>query len=237
MTKIAVINANSGVSDAEIQKWMMAVAGQLANEFFDAWGIGVNTIMRFIGPGMKPDPDEWWVSCLANSDVADALGLHDQTPTGQPLGKVFVETTIKDGDSASVCFSHEVLELLVDPFINLMAQSRDGRIYALEVCDAIEADACGYVSAINGVLLSDFVTPAWFSDTPTWAPGTKFDYTGHVAKPFQLAPEGYISVFENNGWTQVNADRGAMRRRPRVGSRRERRMTGRQSWLNSTKVF
>lgn len=137
MTKIAVINADSGVTDEEIQKWMQAVATQVANEFFDAWAIaGVD--MRFIAAGDKPTPDEWWMTCLPNSDVADALGYHDLTPTGQPLGKVFVETTLKDGMSASVCFDHEMLELLVDPYIQLAAQARDGRLYSYEVCLAEE---------------------------------------------------------------------------------------------------
>src|ERR1017187_5593977 len=197
MTKIAVINENSGVSDEEIQKWMQAVATQVATEFFDAWAIaGVD--MRFIAAGDKPTPDEWWMTCLPTSDVADALGYHDLTPTGQPLGKVFVETTIKDGMSASVCFDHEMLELLIDPYIQLAAQAKDGRLYSYEVCDAVEDDKCGYPGTpVAGggdiVLLSDFVTPAYFS-TFGHAP---FDFMNKLKAPFTLAPGGYISVFNN----------------------------------------
>ena len=235
MTKIAVINANCGVTDEEIQKWMQAVATQVANEFFDAWAIaGVD--MRFIAAGDKPTADEWWMTCLPTSDVADALGYHDLTPTGTPLGKVFVETTIKDEMSASVCFDHEMLELLIDPYIQLAAQAKDGRLYSYEVCDAVEDDKCGYLG-VNGVLLSDFVTPAWFCDTVPMF-GAKFSFNAQVRGPFALAPGGYISVFNNGTWSQINADLNPRaRNRAKVGSRRERRAAGRNVWRLSTKVF
>jgi len=56
--------------------------------------------------------------------------------------------------------SHELLEMLADPWINWCATGNDSKIYALEVCDAVEADDLGY--DIDGVRVSDFVTPAWF---------------------------------------------------------------------------
>lgn len=236
MTKLAIINTpGSGATDAEVQSWMLAVADQLANEFFDAWTIaGVD--MRFIAAGDKPTPDEWWVTCLASSDVADALGYHDLTPTGLPLAKVFVQTTKDDGAQPSVCFDHEVMEMLVDPYIQLAAMSTDGKLYSYEVADAVEDDACGYKAA-NGVLLSDFVTPAWFSDMALWPAGTKFSFNKKVSAPFNLAPGGYISVYENGEWSQLNADVRAVRQRPRVGSRRERRRIGHNDWMLSTKTF
>jgi len=43
------------------------------------------------------------------------------------------------------------------------ARGTDGKIYALEVCDAVESDKLGY--EIDGVMVSDFITPAWFEPT------------------------------------------------------------------------
>ena len=45
----------------------------------------------------------------------------------------------------TVTFSHrELLEMLADPNINLCAFDEDARrLYAYEVCDAVEADALG----------------------------------------------------------------------------------------------
>lgn len=233
MTKLAIINdPDSGASDAEVMRWCVAVSYQLANEFFDAWGIaGVE--LRFIGPGDKPAPDEWWVTCLANSDEAGALAYHDLTPHGMPLAKVFVGTMLKDGVSASVGFDHEILEMLADPNIQLEARHANGDSYPLENCDPVEADECGYKAA-NGVLLSDFVYPSWFSSQGN-AP---FDYKGHLTAPFTLASGGYAMVVRNGNYVQLNGDRvHASKLRPAVGSRREKRRTPRDTWRRSTKVF
>ena len=78
--------------------------------------------------------------------------------------------------SWTVTLSHELLEMLADPWINWCAQGDDGKIYALEVCDAVEADRMGY--EIDGVLVSDFITPSWFE--PTHA--DRVDFKGRIVK-------------------------------------------------------
>jgi len=83
-----------------------------------------------------------------------------------------------------VTLSHELLEMLADPWINWCAQGSDGRIYALEVCDAVESDSLGY--KIDGVLVSDFITPSWFE--PTQA--DRIDFKKRVSRPMELAPGG-----------------------------------------------
>jgi len=42
-------------------------------------------------------------------------------------------------------------------------QSMIPEIHALEACDAVESDKLGY--EIDGVMVSDFITPAWFEPT------------------------------------------------------------------------
>ena len=55
---------------------------------------------------------------------------------------------------------------------------------------------------IDGVLVSDFITPAWFE--PTRA--DRVDFKRRIAKPLELAAGGYISVLDAaGGWTQVAA--------------------------------
>jgi hypothetical protein len=90
-------------------------------------------------------------------DQAGALGYHEMTRNGTPLGKVFAGLDIRSGSSWTVTLSHELLEMLADPWINWCAEGSDGRIYALEVCDAVESDSLGY--EIDGVLVSDFIGP------------------------------------------------------------------------------
>src|SRR6266581_3514657 len=97
-------------------------------------------------------------------DFAGALGYHDLTKQGLPLGKVFAGSDMKLGYNWTVTASHELLEMLADPDINLTAFVQDsdtsGILYAYETADACEADEYGY--KIDGVLVSDFVFPSWF---------------------------------------------------------------------------
>src|SRR5882672_9437152 len=91
----------------------------------------------------------WWMGMFDTADQAGALGYHDLTTAGLPIGKVFAKTTLDAHDLVFVTLSHEVLEILGDPDINLIVQ-KGGRGYSYEVCDAVEDDSLGY--DINGVL-------------------------------------------------------------------------------------
>ena len=114
--------------------------------------------------------------------------------------------------------------------------------------------------APQSVLVSDFVYPDFFVQQPP--PGAQFDHQRKIARPFSLLPGGYLSVLDlgnlAQGWQQITAaDALAMRMssgqeesqtgcfptppdcsrtsmaRPRVGSRRERRMIPRADWVRS----
>jgi hypothetical protein len=243
---IAILNdASSGVSDADGQAWTEAIAHQVLNDFGPRWHNGGH--FEYVPIGKKAPADAWVVALLDTSDQAGALGYHDLTPAGLPLGKVFAGTDRQYGGSISITLSHEVLEMLGDPWINLTAQADDGKFYAWEASDAVEDDSLGY-PAPNGVMVSAFVTPAWFGHgaEPVSYP------QGRVTKAFELAPGGYISVFDpssGQGWQQVTAQRAPASTEepqaaqfaaeqihaiPRVGSRRERRFRGRGQWVVST---
>lgn len=232
---VSIVNdPSSGEKDADIKRIVAALSKQLANDFGPVWHTGAH--LHFVDSKSKPPIGTWVIALLDSSDVAGALGYHDLTPAGLPLGKVFAGTDRQYDQKVSVTLSHELLEMLSDPWISLTAQADDGRFYAWENCDAVEADGLGY--DIDGVTVSDFVTPAWFGHG-----AGPVDHQGHLTRPLQLAPGGYISVFDpqsGQGWQQVTrqatgqtpADRFAGR--PRVGSRRERRFVGRQAWVHST---
>jgi len=212
-------------------------------DFAPVWGIDAD--LEFVPPGTRPPPGTWWLAILDNSDQAGALGYHDLTSQGLPLGKVFAQSDIESGNNWTVTASHELLEMLADPGINLAAfverVGQDGIhagiLFAYEACDACEADQYGY--QIGGTTVSDFVFPSWFE--PFWRPGTtQFDYKNQIKQPFELLPGGYIGVnglSAGVGWQQLTeqpAHAAPQRVRPRVGSRRERRRTARSEWKPST---
>ena len=235
--KIAVINASTVLKDADAGKAVPALQAQVHNDFAPAWGVDADLV--FVPKGSQPPAGAWWLTILDNSDQAGALGYHDLTDRGLPLGKVFAGTDIQYGSQWTVTASHELLEMLGDPDINLAAyvdQPNGGmRLYAYEVCDACEADQFAYKT--DGVLVTDFVYPAWFESFRK-AGSTQFDRQGRINEPFQLLSGGYIGIFDcpsGNGWTQITGDRKARHysMRPPVGSRRERRRTPREEWLRS----
>jgi len=231
--QIAVLNKSTMISDDEIAPIVAAAQKAVDRHFEPAWGATAR--LQQVPTGQDPPPNSWWIAFFDDSDVANALGYHDVTDEDLPLGKAFVGTVQHYGASISVDFTHELFEMLADPYVMLDVQiDARGSRYAHEVCDAVEADNLGY--HVDGILISDFVTPEWF------APGFAgpFDFKGHTDESLQLLPGGYIGVWiPGRGWTQRFA-RGVgdytdeladqpSRIWPRVGSRRQRRRRHKRS--------
>lgn len=70
-------------------------------------------------PLLKKCQGWWWLVLLDTSDEAGYLGYHEATIDGMPLGKVFVKTAEAANRAWSVTASHELLEMLADPWLNL----------------------------------------------------------------------------------------------------------------------
>jgi hypothetical protein len=238
---ISVINASTIVHDDEVETVTRALQQQVSRDFAPVWG--VDATLNFIGKGAKASPGSWWLTILDNTDQAGALGYHDLTSESMPIGKVFAGTDKQYGLVWSVTASHELLEMLGDPDINLTVfvqpDDKTGTLYAYEVCDPCEDDAFAY--EIDGVKVSDFVYPAYFESFRK-ARSTRFDHQGHLTAPVPaLLNGGYLSAFNvggGTGWNQITAARpsGRIDRafiRNRVSSRRERRRLPRNQWALS----
>ena len=204
--KIAVINKSTIVTDYDLRQAVIAIQTQVHRDFYPAWAIDA-TITWFAPTAVIPS-NFWQIVLFDTADVAGALGYHDLTPSGQPLGKIFAKTAATNGYSWTVTLSHEIVEMLVDPYVNLTVfnQTSDtaGRLYAYETADAVEDDHLGY--RINGVLVSDFVFPAWFDGFRPES-STRFSQMNNVHAPFQLAKGGYASYYDVTvgGWKQTFA--------------------------------
>ncbi len=143
--------------------------------------------------------DGWAMVFLDDADQPGALAYHDLTPAGLPLSKVFVKTTLQNGDLVSVSASHELVEMLVDPAINLMSTGPDPKAtYAYESADPVEQLSF----AVNGIPMSDFVYPSYFEGFHP--PGSvPFDRMNQVKRPFQILKGGYQIIFKNGKWSQI----------------------------------
>ena len=235
--QISVINESTVLSNTDVTPAVAALQKQVTNDFGPVWGIAAQ--LTVTPKGQQPPAGSWWLVLLDDSDQANALGYHDLTTESLPIGKVFVASDLKAGTSWTVTASHELLEMLGDPNINLTVFVQNtntaGTLYAYEVCDACEDDSLGY--QIDNILLSDFVYPSWFeSFRPEGS--TQFDRMNKIHIPLQLLPGGYIGTYNVNsgsGWTQTTAEKrpNTVLHRGAVGSRRERRTVPRELWINS----
>ena len=235
--QISVINESTVLADTDVVPVVAALQKQVTNDFRPVWGADAE--LSIVPKGTQPPNGSWWLVLLDDSDQANALGYHDLTSDGLPIGKVFAASDLKAGTSWTVTASHELLEMLGDPNINLTVfvqnSNTAGVLYAYEVCDACEDDSLGY--QIDSVLLSDFVYPAWFESFRTEG-STQFDRMNKIQTPFQLLVNGYIGVFTVNsgsGWSQQTEQKRPTNalHRGAVGTRRERRNIPHELWINS----
>ncbi len=124
---ISVINHTNGkVSDEELQVAIRAVNRQIAHDFEPYWSVGA--ALRLEGRSTKT-PDKMKLQDMRGDsvlylwdrvDVEDALGYHDTNNRGIPFGFVFTELSRKMGEKWTVTLSHEALELIADPEVNLL---------------------------------------------------------------------------------------------------------------------
>lgn len=192
-TMIMVENRSSVVSDAQVEHVISALQTQLDRDWQPIWG--TTACVKLMTP-MEVSPQGAWKVILEDTtDYANTLGYHTQDYQGTPLGKVFVGDSSVYGYTWSNTFSHEVLEMMADPYVNLCVFDQYtmdmNRLWSYEVCDPCEHEDYSYL--IDDVLVSDFVYPWWFSRNSHM---TKYDHMGKIHKPFEILPGGYMSVYD-----------------------------------------
>lgn len=204
MPTIRVINHSSLVTDAEYKAVVAAQQLQVSRDFAPLWGKDAK-----VRTGKRARAGEWRFVLADTIDAAGALGYH--TVRGvTPCAIIDVKLCQQDGVSWSSCLSHEVLEALADPFCNLTWPYPGGKAVAYEVGDPVERD--GYF--INGVQMSNFVTPAWFKGG-----AGPYDFLKVLSAPLTLSHGGYISVHDSSGWHQIYADTTRIARSSRTRDR------------------
>jgi hypothetical protein len=193
----------TGAIDADLMQSVAAALNiQVTRDLPQFWSVSA-TVMYL--PNPHKIPVGVWPVQLVKSLPPGEGGFHLDKHK-QPYAKVIASP--KDA-SWSIDASHETLEMLVDPYGNRMQSSvaieiKGGKIvdgtgqfgYLVEACDPCEDDKYGYT--INGVVVSDFITPHFYD--PLVTPGTRYSFTGALKAPRQILPGGYIS------WVNQEAD-------------------------------
>jgi len=193
---VALVSESQQVPFSEVAKIAAALQKQVTRDFGLIWDIDA-TIDAYekledVSPGC------WPIIIRDDIGVAGAAGIH-MDEDGQPYALV------QASERTPLTCSHELLEMLADPFGTRLVASDSikpgqGRVrYLVEVCDPSEGDAFGYT--VNGILLSDFYTPNFFD--PVAAQGVRYSFTGAITKPKQILKDGYLSWMDEHGkWWQ-----------------------------------
>jgi len=196
--KIALVNESSaaGLDFALLQAIAAAIGRQVNEQYAYLWQSGGCDVVAAESLSAATEGAAV-VAVLDNADQANALGYHDTTPDGRPYGRVFASPILENGGtlttgslSISQTISHEVLEMVGDPYANWWADGPSGNEYALELCDPVENDSY----EIDGIAVSNFVGPRFFSAGPG-----PYDWMGKLFTPFSMSAGGYLIVRSSSG--------------------------------------
>lgn len=114
---IAIQNSSMILGDQDVLPVVAALQIQLDRDWQPAWNSSAKLV--FYSKNQTIPENIWHISILDNSDVEGALGYHDESNLSVPYGKIFVQDAIMHGFNWSVSLSHELLEMISNPWINL----------------------------------------------------------------------------------------------------------------------
>ena len=196
---LALVSEVQGHDPGDVSRVAAALQRQASRDFGPIWGVSA-TVDAF--PRLEDIPVGYW-PMIIETDIGmpGAAGVHEDKD-GQPFALITMS------DSWSLTASHEMLEMLGDPFGKRVIPARSpkrgqGRVeFLVEMCDPCEADQFAYT--VNDILVSDFYTPRFFDPKPV--DGTRYSFTGALKRPREILRGGYISWHEpvsDHWWQQV----------------------------------
>jgi len=196
---LALVSEVQGHDPGDVSRVAAALQRQATRDFGPIWKVCA-TVDAF--PRLEDVPVGYWPMIVATDiKTPGAAGVHEDR-NGQPFA------LIEMSDSWSLTASHEMLEMLADPFGKRVIPGRSpkrnqGRVeFLVEVCDPCEADRFAYT--VNDILVSDFYTPHFFDPVRTEA--TRYSFTGALTKPRQVLRGGYLSWHDpvsDHWWQEI----------------------------------
>jgi hypothetical protein len=186
--QLALVSETKKVSFSALARVGAALQKQATRDLAPIWEVKA-TVDSFAK--LDDVPVGYWPIIVTEEDLGDAAGIHEDNE-GQPFALVGF------ADGWALTASHEVCEMLVDPFGNRMMagpspKKGQGRVeFLVEVCDPSEDTPFAY--RVNGIVVSDFYTPNYFD--PVAAAGVRYSFTGAIKAPRQVLKGGYLSWHE-----------------------------------------
>lgn len=199
VTQVALVSETRKITASQLNRVAAALQKQAVRDFAPIWQIPVS-VDAF--DKLKDVPVGYW-PMIVRDDIGEpgAAGVH-MDKNGQPF------SLIQYSDSWSLTASHEMLEMVCDPFgfrvVAGQSPKQDQGVveFLVEVADPPEAPENGYT--INGLLVSDFFTPHFYD--PVTAPGVRYSFSGKLDGPRRILKGGYLSwrdPVSDHWWQQV----------------------------------
>jgi hypothetical protein len=196
--KVGLVDMTGEITAQELTAAAAALNIQVTRDLPQYWPVSA-TVSYLPNPHQIP-PGTWPVQLVKSLPPGE--GGYHMTKNKQPYAKVIAA---KGSEEWTVDASHEIIEMLVDPYGSRMQSSTsieivDGKVqdgdskfdYLVEACDPCEADP--YTYTIDGISVSDFITPHFYDLVA--ADGVHYSFTGAIKTPRQLLPGGYISFVD-----------------------------------------
>ena len=194
-SKIVLVDTTATIDATVMAAAAEALNVQIARDVAPFWNVGATVSY---GPDPNSIPQGMWPVLIVDT-LPDNEGGYHQTRQNQPYALVL---NTPGSDEWTIDASHEIIEMLVDPYGNRLQNSTSIELkgrkiedgtgqfgYLVEACDPCEADKYAY--PISGIAVSDFITPHFYD--PVATPGTRYSFTGAIKAPRQILPGGYIS--------------------------------------------
>jgi len=216
---VALINSSTCISDLAGQLMVSAV-NRILPIFCKDWGLAPHSVTYFPKGVTTNIPLKVFI--LDSSYSSDQLGSHGVSYTS-PHGKCFAKSILANGGAVlyssenmtptvSQCVSHQIFELIIDPFSNMWLDSGDDKLlYAKEVCDPVEGNIVAVTvsqpaskvpvfprlkknqEVFHTVSLCDWILPAWTDRDNIEGP---YNHTETLARPFSIDKFGYAIVMK-----------------------------------------
>ena len=237
MQQVAIFDETRKIKFEDLQDVAKAIQQQVSTDLKPAWGVDAE-IVAYSRFDLIPYY-AWKVTMMDKLDI-DVYGYHFIDDNGKPFA------VLKYRDDWTLTLSHEICELLCDPYGNRVLTSENFFCCAdcaeghgecetivpaevngvkevlVEVADPSQAPNFGYYITVGNrkVLVSDFYYPSYFSDTRA-IKGKKYSHTGAISRPKQILEGGYVSFRNRAGeWWQAFKVEGKLIFR-KVGSKKE----------------
>jgi hypothetical protein len=200
---IALVSEVKELAEADLARVAVALQKQASRDLKPLWNVGA-TVEPF--KTLEDAPSGYWPIIIKKDIGVPGAGAIHTEKNGEPFGMVTYRGTLDDW---ALSASHTMLEMLVDPLGNRMspgpspnpADNNKTVSFLVQIADPVESAENAY--QIDGILVSDFVTPAFYSTSS--ANGARVSFTGAAKDPFRIMKGGYMSwqVPETKEWHQA----------------------------------